>query len=123
MGPTELSVLITGESGTGRGLRPLLHNLSHRAQKPFIPVDCAAILETSWSPSSSARKGAFTGAQSRRGDSWKGGQWSTFFLDEIGELGPIQVKLLRLLRREYRRVGGTDIQTADLHCCRDQPQS
>ena len=118
VGPTELSVLITGESGTGKEVYARsLHNLSHRAQKPFIPVDCAAIPGNLMeSELFGHEKGAFTGAQSRRGGLVEAANGGTFFLDEIGELElPIQVKLLRLLQeREYRRVGGTDIQTADL---------
>ena len=118
VGPTDLSVLITGESGTGKEVYARsLHTLSHRAKKPFIPVDCAAIPGNLMeSELFGHEKGAFTGAQSRRNGLVEAANGGTFFLDEIGELElPIQVKLLRLLQeREFRRVGGTDIQTADL---------
>jgi DNA-binding NtrC family response regulator len=118
VGPTDLSVLITGESGTGKEVfAQALHDLSTRSKKAFIPVDCAAIPGTLMeSELFGHEKGAFTGAQSRRKGLVEAADGGTFFLDEIGELElPVQVKLLRLLQeREFRRVGGTDIQKVDI---------
>ena len=118
VGPTDLSVLVTGESGTGKEVfARALHTLSTRSKKPFVPVDCAAIPGNLMeSELFGHEKGAFTGAQSRRKGLVEAANGGTFFLDEIGELElPVQVKLLRLLQeREFRRVGGTEIQKADL---------
>jgi DNA-binding NtrC family response regulator len=116
--PTDLGVLITGESGTGKEVvARALHRLSRRADKSFVPVDCAAIpaslLE---SELFGHEKGAFTGANATRHGLAAAADGGTFFLDEIGELEmPVQVKLLRLLQEgEFRRVGGTQMHAANL---------
>ena len=118
VGPTELSVLITGESGTGKEVvAKALHSSSKRSRKPFVPVDCAAIpANLMESELFGHERGAFTGAAARRKGLVEAADGGTFFLDEIGEMSSdVQVKLLRLLQeREFRRVGGTDILSADL---------
>jgi len=116
--PTNLSVLITGESGTGKEVvAKALHLMSTRSSNEFVPVDCATIPDNLMeSELFGHEKGAFTGANSRRTGLVETANKGTFFLDEIGELDPnVQVKLLRLLQeREFRRVGGTKVQTADI---------
>jgi DNA-binding NtrC family response regulator len=116
--PTNLSVLITGESGTGKEVvAKALHLMSTRAGNEFVPVDCATIPDNLMeSELFGHEKGAFTGANSRRTGLVEAANKGTFFLDEIGELDPnVQVKLLRLLQeREFRRVGGTKVQSADI---------
>jgi DNA-binding NtrC family response regulator len=116
--PTNLSVLITGESGTGKEVvAKAIHLMSSRSSKEFVPVDCATIPDNLMeSELFGHEKGAFTGANSRRTGLVETANKGTFFLDEIGELDPnVQVKLLRLLQeREFRRVGGTKVQNADI---------
>ncbi len=116
--PTNLSVLITGESGTGKEVvAKALHLMSTRASHEFVPVDCATIPDSLMeSELFGHEKGAFTGANSRRTGLVETANKGTFFLDEIGELDPnVQVKLLRLLQeREFRRVGGTKVLSADI---------
>jgi len=118
VGPTELSVLITGESGTGKEVvAQALHSASKRSKAPFVPVDCAAIpANLMESELFGHERGAFTGASGRRKGLVEAAHKGTFFLDEIGEMPPdLQVKLLRLLQeRQFRRVGGTDMQAVDL---------
>jgi two-component system NtrC family response regulator len=103
------SVLIQGESGTGKELLArLIHNLSPRAQKPIIVVNCGALQENLLeSELFGHEKGAYTGAASRRIGRFEEADGGTLFLDEIGELSPsIQVKLLRFLQeREFQRLG------------------
>ena len=107
---TDCTVLITGESGTGKELiARTIHFNSPRAQKPFIPVNCAAIpaslLE---SELFGHEKGAFTGAFSTRIGRFELANHGTLFLDEIGDLDPsLQAKLLRAIQeKEFERVGG-----------------
>ncbi len=118
VGPTPLGVLITGESGTGKEvIAQALHRLSARADKAFVPVDCAAIpANLMESELFGHEKGAFTGAATLRKGLVEAADSGTFFLDEIGELDPpVQVKLLRLLQEgEFRRVGGSRMLKADL---------
>jgi DNA-binding NtrC family response regulator len=116
--PTSASVLIWGESGTGKELvAQTIHQLSPRAQQPFVPINCAAIPETLLeSEIFGHEKGAFTGATDRREGCFELADRGTLFLDEIAEMTPAtQVKLLRVLQeRTFRRLGGRNEQTVDV---------
>lgn len=116
--PTAASVLIWGESGTGKELvAKTIHQLSPRAQQPFVPINCAAIPETLLeSEIFGHEKGAFTGASDRREGCFELADRGTLFLDEIAEMTPAtQVKLLRVLQeRSFRRLGGRAEQTVDV---------
>jgi DNA-binding NtrC family response regulator len=108
---TTTTVLITGESGTGKELiARALHHRGPRRDKPFVPVNPAAIPESLVeSELFGHEKGAFTGAHQRKLGRFELAQGGTLFLDEIGLLRPeVQAKLLRVLQeREIERVGGT----------------
>jgi DNA-binding NtrC family response regulator len=108
--PTEATVLIEGETGTGKDLvARTIHSLSKRAEKPFIVVDCGAVSGTLIeSELFGHEKGAFTGATTTRQGAFELAHGGTIFLDELGELSlDLQPKLLRVLeQREIRRVGG-----------------
>ena len=116
--PTSANVLIWGESGTGKELvAQTIHQLSPRAQQPFVPINCAAIPETLLeSEIFGHEKGAFTGAHDRRAGCFELADRGTLFLDEIAEMTPAtQVKLLRVLQeRKFRRLGGRNEQTVDV---------
>src|SRR2546421_5162629 len=116
--PTQASVLIWGESGTGKELvAQTIHQLSPRAQMPFVPINCAAIPETLLeSEIFGHEKGAFTGASERREGCFELADRGTLFLDEIAEMTPAtQVKLLRVLQeRTFRRLGGRQEQSVDV---------
>jgi DNA-binding NtrC family response regulator len=116
--PTAASVLIWGESGTGKELvAQTIHQLSPRAQLPFVPINCAAIPETLLeSEIFGHEKGAFTGAYDRREGCFELADRGTLFLDEIAEMTPAtQVKLLRVLQeRRFRRLGGRVEQAVDV---------
>ena len=109
--PTRATVLITGETGTGKELvAQTIHSLSDRARKPFVAVNCSALSESLLeSELFGHMKGSFTGAtESRRGLFEEAGD-GTMFLDEVGTISQsIQVKLLRVLQeRRVQRVGGS----------------
>jgi len=107
--PTDATVMILGETGTGKELVARnLHERSDRAQRAFIPVNCGALPENLVeSELFGHRKGAFTGAESNRKGLFEVANGGTLFLDEVGELDKsVQVKLLRFLESgEIRRVG------------------
>ena len=108
--PTEATVLLEGETGTGKDLvARTIHSLSRRREGPFIVVDCGAVASTLIeSELFGHEKGAYTGATSTRQGAFELADGGTIFLDELGELSlDLQPKLLRVLeQREIRRVGG-----------------
>ncbi len=108
--PSELTVMITGETGTGKELIARgIHNASPRRQKPFVVLDCGAIpRDLIESTLVGHEKGSFTGAGGQYRGCFEQAQGGTIFLDEIGELDiGLQPKLLRVLeQREIKRVGG-----------------
>ena len=116
--PTDISVLITGESGVGKEIFPkIIHQLSHRKHNKFIAVNCGAIPEgTIDSELFGHEKGAFTGATSTRAGYFEVTDGGTIFLDEVGEL-PLttQVRLLRILENgEFMKVGSSKVQKTDI---------
>lgn len=116
--PTEATVLIYGESGTGKELvAEALHQNSERRSKPFVKVNCAALVENLLeSELFGHEKGAFTGAEKRREGKFVQANEGTLFLDEIGETSQaMQVKLLRVLQeQEFQRVGGEETIRVDV---------
>jgi DNA-binding NtrC family response regulator len=111
LGPTDATVLIGGETGTGKDvLARSIHRSSPRKNKPFVVVDCGAVVSTLIeSELFGHEKGSFTGATGQRQGAFELAHGGTLFLDEIGELPlDLQPKLLRALeQRAFRRVGGS----------------
>ena len=116
--PSKATVLITGESGTGKGeLAKAIHRLSPRAKGPFISLQCASLAESLLeSELFGHEKGSFTGADRKRIGRFEQANSGTLFLDEIGEIPPAtQVKLLRVLQdRSFERVGGNESVAVDV---------
>lgn len=115
--PTRATVLLLGESGTGKTLvAQIIHELSTRAGAPFIKVNCAAVPDNLLeSELFGHERGAFTGASESRAGRVEEADGGTLFLDEIGELAPaIQAKLLRFLQdKEFERLGSNKTRTVD----------
>ena len=116
--PTDITVLVTGESGVGKESFPkIIHQLSHRKHNKFIAVNCGAIPEgTIDSELFGHEKGAFTGATTSRSGYFEVADGGTIFLDEVGEL-PLttQVRLLRVLENgEFIRVGSSKVQKTNV---------
>lgn len=116
--PTDTTVLIQGETGTGKELvARMLHNHSNRAQAPFVPVDCASISASLLeSELFGALRGAYTGADRDRVGAFEAANNGTAFLDEIGDIdGNFQLRLLRFLQeREVRPVGAARAKRVDV---------
>ena len=115
---TESTVLITGETGTGKGvLARLLHQHSKRSEKQFISIHCGGILESLLeSELFGHEKGAFTGAIRRKLGKFEIAHGGTIFLDEIGTISPsMQISFLQILQdRTFERVGGENVIKADV---------
>ncbi len=116
--PSDVSVLVTGETGTGKELvAQAIHQHSARAKRPLISVNCGAIAENLIESELFGHvKGAFTGAIQTQEGKFQAAQGGTLFLDEIGELPlPLQVKLLRALQEKVIvKVGSTKVEPVDI---------
>lgn len=115
--PTDTIALLLGETGTGKELAArAVHELSRRAARPFVPIECSGLVETLIeSELFGHERGSFTGAYSRKSGLIEAAAGGTLFLDEVGDV-PIamQAKLLRFLESgTFRRVGGTDLLRAE----------
>jgi two-component system response regulator HydG len=117
--PHFTTALVTGETGTGKELvARALHRLSRRRDRPFLTVNCSAIVETLFeSELFGHARGAFTGALEARAGLFERAHGGVLFLDEIGELPPnMQAKLLRVLETgEVAKVGSRDTRRVDVH--------
>jgi DNA-binding NtrC family response regulator len=118
LAPTDATILLRGETGTGKELfARKLHDWSRRRSGPFFSVDCAALTDSLLSSELFGHeRGAFTGAVRRKRGLVELAEHGTLFLDEVGELSvAMQVKLLRLLQeREFMRVGGEEVLRCDV---------
>jgi DNA-binding NtrC family response regulator len=118
VGPTDSTVLITGESGTGKELvARAIRDLSPRRDKPFVTVDCGALVGTLFESELFGHvKGSFTGATSLKHGRFELANGGTIFFDEIANVSPdIQVKLLRVIQeREFIRVGAAQVIPVDV---------
>jgi two-component system response regulator HydG len=116
--PSKATVLITGESGTGKGeFARAIHALSPRKDKPFVAAHCASLAETLLeSELFGHERGSFTGAEKRRPGRFEQADKGTIFLDEVGEIPPAtQIKLLTVLQeRRFERVGGNESVNVDV---------
>jgi len=116
--PTDSTVLVTGESGTGKDLAAqAVHQMSHRRSKPFIAIDCTSLVETLLESELFGHvKGSFTGATQTKMGLFKVADGGTLFLDEVANISPsIQAKLLRVLQeRVITPVGGTNAVEIDI---------
>lgn len=117
VGVTNTTVLLLGETGTGKELvAHAIHSASQRHAEPFVPVECSGLTESLFeSELFGHEKGSFTGAHNRKLGLIEAARGGTLFLDEVGDIPlAMQVKLLRLLETNtYRRVGSTEVQIAD----------
>jgi two-component system, NtrC family, response regulator AtoC len=113
----DATVLITGETGTGKDLiARTIHSLSSRAARPFLEINCAALPENLLeSELFGYESGAFTGAKARKIGLFESANRGTILLDELGEMAlPLQAKLLRVLEdKKVRRIGGTQVIEVD----------
>ncbi len=116
--PTDSTVLITGESGTGKGLvARKIHQLSSRSRRPFITVDCGTLVETLFESELFGHvKGSFTGADANKIGKFELAQHGTLFFDEISNIGlEVQAKLLRAVEeRKISKVGSHRVITVDV---------
>ena len=116
--PTDSTVLINGETGTGKELiAKAIHFNSHRKDKPFLTVDCSSLVETLFESELFGHvKGSFTGATATKHGSFELADGGTFFFDEIGNISlNIQAKILRAIQeKEIKRVGATDTIKVDV---------
>jgi len=116
--PTKTTVLLTGETGTGKGvMAKLIHSHSNRKDNIFISINCGAIADNLVeSELFGHEKGAFTGALKRKLGKFEITRGGTIFLDEIGTISPsAQVKLLHVLQeKSFQRVGGNDTLESDV---------